>query len=124
MNDYELNIQALMVKEITGILPTKFISENGPRSANIILADPMFNVPQKIDILIGAVHLFEILGKQQYLSLNGSSYQEKKFGFFASGSVQSTVRNKKSVTHTSTNTENDEYSDIEKLNNFGNLKNT
>lgn len=75
----------------------------------------MFNVPQKIDILIGAVHFFEILGKQQYLSLNGPSYQETKFGFLASGSIQGTVCNKKSVTHISTNTENDEFSDIEKL---------
>jgi len=115
VNDYELNIQALMVKKITGNLPTKFISENGPRPANIILADPLYNVPQKIDILIGAVHFFEILGKQQYLSLNGPSYQETRFGFVASGSVQGTVHNKISVAHISTNLENDEYSDIEKL---------
>lgn len=94
VNDYELNIQALMVKKITGNLPTKFISENGPRPANIILADPLFNVPQKIDILIGAVHFFEILGKQQYLSLNGPSYQETKFGFVASGSVRCEMKNR------------------------------
>ncbi|XP_022160980.1 uncharacterized protein LOC111027071, partial [Myzus persicae] len=118
VKEYELDIQALMVKKITGNIPTNFISENGPRPENMILADPSFNVPKKIDILIGAVHFFEILGKQQYLSSNGPSYQETKFGFVASGSVQlaqGTLRNKKSVTHISTNTENDEDSDIEKL---------
>lgn len=64
VNDYELNIQELVVNQITGNLPTKFFSENSPRPVNIVLADPLFNVPQKIDKLIGAVHFFEIMGKQ------------------------------------------------------------
>lgn len=62
MNDYELNIQALVVNKITGNLPMKFISENCPRPENIVLADPLFNVPQRIDMLIGAVHFFRDYG--------------------------------------------------------------
>jgi len=34
---------------------------------NIVLADPKFNIQSKIDILICAVHFFEIFGVQKYI---------------------------------------------------------
>eukprot|EP00102_Acyrthosiphon_pisum_P016908 XP_008188043.1 PREDICTED: uncharacterized protein LOC103310692 [Acyrthosiphon pisum] len=55
------------------------------------------------------------MGKQQYRPINGPIYQETKFGFVASGSVQDSAYYKKSFTHISTNTENYEYDNLEKL---------
>jgi len=46
----------LVVPKITGDLPVKNITDLCGIPENIKLADPLFRVPQKIDILIGATH--------------------------------------------------------------------
>jgi len=51
----------LVVPKITGPLPNKKVNAMFNIPDNIKLADPLFYTPQKIDILIGAEHFFDIL---------------------------------------------------------------
>jgi len=86
VSDYEINTQLLIVPKITGDLPTRRVTKNKVNLENITLADPSYNVPQKIDILIGARHFYEIVGAQQYKpDSNGPIYRESKFGYIISG---------------------------------------
>lgn len=80
-----------------------------------MLADPSFNIPQRIDKLIGAIHFFESIGRQQYRSIKGLIYQETKFGFVASKLIQSLACNNKTFAYLSIKTENHEYGNIEEL---------
>lgn len=71
------------------------IAISNPNPDNIILADPSYNIPQKIDILIGAKHFFDIIDARQFkVSASGPIYQEIKFGFIVSGAIS----NDKNVT--------------------------
>jgi len=55
---------------------------------NIKLADPLFYTPQKIDILIGAEHFFDILCEGKIgKNPDDPLYQKTKFGWIASGPV-------------------------------------
>lgn len=55
---------------------------------NIKLADPLFYTPQKIDILIGAEHFFDILcGGKIRKNPSGPLYQKTEFGWVASGPI-------------------------------------
>jgi len=87
-NSYTLNIRMLVVPKITGHLPNKKVNAMYNIPDNIKLADPLFHTPQKIDILIGAEHFFDILceGKLR-INPNGPLYQKTEFGWVASGPV-------------------------------------
>lgn len=116
VSDYEINTQFLIVPKITGDLPARCISKNNLKPENITLADPSYNVPQKIDILIGARHFYDIVGAQQYkLDSNGPVYRESKFGFIISGFISNYINIKKAVScYTSKFLEN-EYGSLENL---------
>lgn len=66
---------------------------------NIKLADPLFYTLQKIDILIGAEHFFDILceGKIRK-NPDGPLYQKTKFGWIASGPVAINYRENSMIT--------------------------
>jgi len=51
----------IVVPKITGQLPPQNIKTICNVPDNIKLADPHFNTPQKIDILLGATHFYEFL---------------------------------------------------------------
>jgi len=71
----------LLVPKITGDLPAKNITDLCGMPENIKLAEPFFRVPQKIDILIGATHFYDLLCERQIkLHRNGPVFQETKLG--------------------------------------------
>lgn len=78
----------MVVPKITGDQLTKKIDISDSKPDNLILAGPAFNIPQKIDILIGAGHFFDIINTQQYkMNSSGPVYQDTKFGFIVSGVI-------------------------------------
>lgn len=86
VSDYEINTQLLIVPKITGDLPARRVSKGKVKLERITLADPSYNVPQKIDILIRARYFYDIVGAQQYKpDSNGPVYRESKFGYIISG---------------------------------------
>jgi len=87
-NSYALNVRMLVVPKITGHLPNKKVNAMYNIPDNIKLADLLFHTPQKINILIGAEHFFDILceGKLRIYP-NGPLYQKTEFGWVASGPV-------------------------------------
>ncbi|XP_022168886.1 uncharacterized protein LOC111032745 [Myzus persicae] len=83
----------LVVPKITGDLPTQNITNLCGIPENIKLADPSFQVPQKMDILIGATHFYDLLGDQKIKPhCNGPIFQETKLGWVVSGPVSSLER--------------------------------
>ncbi|KAF0729511.1 Integrase catalytic domain-containing protein, partial [Aphis craccivora] len=92
-SDYNLSLKMLVVPKITGDLPTKNITNLCGIPENIKLADPSFQVPQKIDILIGATHFYDLLGDKKIKPhCNGPIFQETKLGWVVSGPVSSLER--------------------------------
>uniref|UniRef100_A0A2S2QB76 Uncharacterized protein n=1 Tax=Sipha flava TaxID=143950 RepID=A0A2S2QB76_9HEMI len=88
INDYTLNLQMVVVPKITGHLPNHNVKTKYNIPNNIKLADPSFNEPQKIDVLIGAAHFYDILrGGQKRPNPTGPLYQETVFGWVAAGPV-------------------------------------
>jgi len=56
-------------------------SMNVPK--NIQLADPQYNKPQNIDIILGASVFFEVLGNDRIQPVeNGVFFQETHFGYY------------------------------------------
>jgi len=64
-NDYNFSLKMLVVPKITVELPTTNITDLCDIPENIKSADPSFRVPQKIDILIGATHFYDLLCDQK-----------------------------------------------------------
>jgi len=110
-NNYNFLLKMLVVPKITGDLPAKNITDLCSMPKNIKLADPLFRVPQKIDILIGATHFYDLLCERQIkLHHNGPVFQETKLGWVVSGPVscleRKTEMTNSTVHHTtSTHTE-------------------
>ncbi|XP_074041972.1 uncharacterized protein [Leptinotarsa decemlineata] len=89
-NDFSLNVSCLVVPQITGDLPN-FKIDLGKLDIpqNIQLADPNFHIPNRIDILIGADHFWEIIcvGKIN-LGFHGPILQKSRFGWIVAGPIQ------------------------------------
>jgi len=58
------------------------------------LADPLFWPPQKIEILIGAEHFYELICERQVKpTADGPIFQETRLGWIVSGSLPVCNRN-------------------------------
>ncbi|XP_037302797.1 uncharacterized protein LOC119193470, partial [Manduca sexta] len=87
--NFELQIEAYVLKNITSCLPERklepfdWIEING-----LCLADPEFNIPNKIDMLFGANVYSHILKEGMKRSPNGNFIaQSTKLGWIISGTV-------------------------------------
>ncbi|CAI6374547.1 unnamed protein product [Macrosiphum euphorbiae] len=96
INNYNLTCSCLVVPKITNILPSENIGGECIVPSDIELADTSFKIPKKIDLLLGACHFFEILGKQKIKpTINGPIFQETQLGWIVSGLVTSKYTNGK-----------------------------
>lgn len=96
INNYNLTCSCLVVPKITNILPSENIGGECMVPSDIELADTSFKIPKKIDLLLGACHFFEILGKQKIKpTINGPIFQETQLGWIVSGLVTSKYTNGK-----------------------------
>lgn len=86
-NNFSDNIDCVILPRITQNLPQNFIPmQNVFIPNNIKLADPNFNVPSSIDMLIGAELFWRIMcGSQIRQSNNVPILQKTHFGWIISG---------------------------------------
>ena len=86
-NDFELNVNFLIFKEIADAMPVIPINRNAIKIPDeIFLADPEFHKQSNIDVLIGAEYFFDLLlvGKIRVLN-QPAVFQETVFGWIFAG---------------------------------------
>jgi len=89
---FTLTATCLVVKRITNNLPSKLIKNNILIPPDIKLADPWFNTPRRIDLLIGAGYFFELLRTGQLKPMAGGPiFQETRFGWVVSGPADNVI---------------------------------
>ncbi|XP_050543053.1 uncharacterized protein LOC126906529 [Daktulosphaira vitifoliae] len=94
VNNFCLNIRCLVVPKVTGSLPTRRISENVQMPGHIVLADPLFRNPQKVDVLLGAEQFYEVLETDRLKIFEGGpTAQKTKFGWVVSGPIPERIYN-------------------------------
>ncbi|GFV69698.1 integrase catalytic domain-containing protein [Trichonephila clavipes] len=87
----ELNL--LVVRRITDLTPSQIINVSLDMPNEIKLADYKFNIPGKIDVLLGAEIFYELLRPGQiYCGDSRLLLQNTVFGYVVSGSVGDEVR--------------------------------
>ncbi|XP_037295468.1 uncharacterized protein LOC119189550 [Manduca sexta] len=86
---YTVDIECHILPEITKVLPSSFVHvEHVPIPSGLKLADPNFNVPSVVDILVGAEIFWNVLGSNTIdLGKNLPRLFETKFGWLVSGSI-------------------------------------
>lgn len=88
--DYRVNIDCLILPQITSMLPASHIDiESLSIPTNINLADPTFNEPSSIDILVGADIFWSVIGRNRIqLGKNKPTLYETKLGWLISGAIR------------------------------------
>ncbi|GBM56051.1 hypothetical protein AVEN_34745-1 [Araneus ventricosus] len=85
---FELELLMLVVNKITDFIPNKVINVDVDVSEFVSLADHSFNVPDKIDMLLGAEIFYELLRPGQIYAQNSQLLlRNTVFGYVVSGSV-------------------------------------
>ncbi|XP_072384564.1 uncharacterized protein [Diabrotica undecimpunctata] len=87
-NEFQMKIEALVLRKITRNLPKKEIQMKERNHRNLVLADPNFNETGLIDILLGAKEYSLILLDGVDQTKNGLLAQNTKFGWIMSGIAQ------------------------------------
>lgn len=89
---FHSELQFLVIDKITGITPQVTIDLTNLKIPTCIkLADPNFNVPSNIDMLLGAEIFFEILGTNQIrLGKHLPLLHESQLGWIVSGPILNT----------------------------------
>ncbi|GFU28900.1 integrase catalytic domain-containing protein [Trichonephila clavipes] len=88
---FESELMLLIVNKITDLIPNKVIDVDVNVSEFVPLADDKFNMPDRIDMLLGAEIFYELLKPGKFYCDN--SYlvlQNTVFGYVVSGSVDHT----------------------------------
>jgi len=89
-NSFQMNIDAVVLPKICGDLPSAPVdSSKWQHIRHLDLADPNFNVPNKIDILLGAEVFSQILLNNKIDVENGPPAFDTKLGWILSGSCKS-----------------------------------
>lgn len=98
---YKASVDCYILPNITTSLPSTFIyKEHIPIPTGVELADPSFNVPSAIDILVGASIFWNILGSNTIsLGKHQPTLRESKLGWIVSGSVLQHSSYKNTHTH-------------------------
>ncbi|GBN07343.1 hypothetical protein AVEN_96605-1 [Araneus ventricosus] len=87
---FERNISMLVVRKIADLIPNQKIDARVQIPESVKLADPNFNVPGKIDILIGAEYFYDIIKPGKLNAKNASlTLQDSVFGYILGGSISS-----------------------------------
>ncbi|KAL0803353.1 hypothetical protein ABMA28_017416 [Loxostege sticticalis] len=85
-SNYNTNITCLILPNITMPVPSNHFDCDSIRiSNNVSLADPTFNVPSKIELLIGADKFWDLLYDDKIRLPNAPFLQNTKLGWLVSG---------------------------------------
>lgn len=89
MNNFQATIECIVTEKITDLIPMMHIRKramNIPK--NIILADPQFNVPSTVQMLLGADVFWQLMCIGQIKSSdNNPVIQKTHFGWIIAGSI-------------------------------------
>jgi len=99
-NKYSKQVEFLIVPSITKVMPSSFIDIiplDIPR--NIVLADPEFNIPRPIDILIGVKLFYKLLcvGQIRLENQPNAILQKTQLGWIIAGEIDGNVCRKNSL---------------------------
>ncbi|GFS73473.1 anoctamin-1 [Trichonephila clavipes] len=86
---FESELMLLIVNKITDLSPNKVIDVDVNVSEFVPLANDKFNIPDRIDMLLGAEIFYELLKPGSHLVL-----QNTVFGYVVSGSVDQVTENR------------------------------
>ena len=87
INNTTEKVELMVIKEITGPLPTKSFSTNDWKIPNTIrLADPSFSVSNPIDLLLGADMFFKFI-KPGMLRINQATFINTELGYLVGGNT-------------------------------------
>lgn len=97
-SDYNSEVPAFIVKKLTNSMPSEIVHcHNWPHIKDIVLADPLFATPSKIDLVLGADVYSDILcdglRKQQGLP----TAQNTELGYILFGSIEPASHPPKSI---------------------------
>ncbi|KAA5552988.1 hypothetical protein F3G54_32880, partial [Pseudomonas aeruginosa] len=86
---YTVGLGCLILPEVTKVLPSRFIPRTHvPLPSGLHLADPTFNIPSVVDILVGAEIFWQVLLHNTIdLGKNQPTLHETKLGWIVSGLV-------------------------------------
>ncbi|GFS97487.1 integrase catalytic domain-containing protein [Trichonephila clavipes] len=88
---FESELMLLVVNKITDLIPNKVIDVDVNVSEFVPLADDKFNIPDRIDMLLGAEIFYELLKPGKFYCDNSHLVlQNTVFGYVVSGSVNHT----------------------------------
>ncbi|GBM98304.1 hypothetical protein AVEN_7677-1 [Araneus ventricosus] len=91
---YRRQVELLVIPKITDFMPSQDISiEELNLPSGIILADPKLGQPHKIDMLLSASFLFDIIEAGKYTT-DKFIFQNSKFGFIASSNSEGNFNHK------------------------------
>ncbi|VEN44957.1 unnamed protein product [Callosobruchus maculatus] len=84
---FSIELQCLVIKQITGSLPNVYVNKRDFEiPAHVNLADPTFNIPNKIDILLGADVFWNLLCVGQiHVRNNMAVLQKTQLGWILGG---------------------------------------
>ncbi len=90
--NFEKLIVCSVLENIVNLLPdTEFSIDTWKIPTHVLLADPEFNVPGKIDMLLGAPVFWDVLGcRKIFLVSNHPFLWETELGWIVSGEIQKT----------------------------------
>ncbi|GFT98894.1 DUF1758 domain-containing protein [Trichonephila clavipes] len=92
---FESELMLLVVNKITDLIPNKVIDVDVNVSEFVPLADDKFNIPDKIDMLLGAEIFYELLKPGKFYCDNSHLVlQNTVFGYVVSGSVDQVTENR------------------------------
>ncbi|GFW92497.1 integrase catalytic domain-containing protein [Trichonephila clavipes] len=88
---FESELMLLVVNKITDLIPNKVIDVDVNVSEFVPLADDKFNIPDRIDMLLGAEIFYELLKPAKFYCDNSHLVlQNTVFGYVVSGSIDHT----------------------------------
>ncbi|GFW77844.1 integrase catalytic domain-containing protein [Trichonephila clavipes] len=94
-SSFKRKLNFLIVPKLTGCVPTQPLDLTKIKlPPNITYADAEFNIPKRIDILLGGEIFYELLkSKQIKLHDNSIILQDSVFGYIVTGSIQNEPSN-------------------------------
>ncbi|XP_065213370.1 uncharacterized protein LOC135840671 [Planococcus citri] len=86
---YKLSLECLVIDKLIDYLPNDYFSiESWNIPPHMQLADPTFNIPSEIDLLIGSNIFWKLLGNSKYsLQNNLPELRDTRFGWIVTGQV-------------------------------------
>ncbi|XP_050544282.1 uncharacterized protein LOC126907214 [Daktulosphaira vitifoliae] len=88
VSDFKTNLNFLTLPKLTSLLPQSGIDARELKiPSDIILADPLFGTPQRIDMLIEAEIFFDLMYSDQIKTVDGPVIQKTEFGWIVSGPI-------------------------------------